>query len=457
MKIHFSGIGGSGVSAIAGFMAEAGHSISGSDRAFDANPAHPARQALITLGAAMYPQDGSGVAGDLDLLVTSTAVEPDNPELVRAHALGIRVVTRPEQLAELVSAHRTIAVAGTSGKSTVSGMLAYAMRELGLKPNFIGGGRVLQFQDGSHAGNFITGKSDTLVIEACESDGSIVHYAPEHTIVLNLDLDHHSIDETAAMFSTLLARTRGLKVINADDARLAAIAPADAVGFSIDAASRYQARDLVLRPFGSEFTVNGQRCRLSSPGRYNVQNALPVIALLSELGLDAKAIAASCESFLGIGRRFERHLDEGRYLVIDDYAHNPHKISALMAAARGVRESICYIFQPHGFAPTRLMKEGYIEEFASGLRPADHLVLLPIFYAGGTVARDISSDALAEGIKARGGSVEVIQSRDELIGRVGHAGKWDGYIVMGARDETLSLLAARIAQELKSRTPAVRR
>lgn len=447
MKIHFSGIGGSGVSAIAGFMSEAGHTVSGSDRAFDSHPDHPARLALIAQGAALYPQDGSGVVEGLDLLVISTAVEPDNPELVKARSLGIRVMTRPAYLAGLVAAHRTVAVAGTSGKSTVSGMLAYAMREAGLSPNFIGGGRVLQFQDASHAGNFITGGSDALVIEACESDGSIVHYAPEHTIILNLDDDHHGIDETAAMFRTLLSRTRGFKIINADDARLTAIAPPDAIGFSMDALSRYQARDLVLRPFGSEFTVNGQRYRLSIPGRYNVQNALSVIAMLSELGISGAAIAAACERFSGIGRRFEVHLNEGRFLVIDDYAHNPHKIASMMAAAREVRDSICYIFQPHGFAPTRQMREGYIEAFSSVLRPADHLMLLPIFYAGGTVARDISSDVLAEGIRSRGGSVEVVSTRDELIGRVG---KWDGYIVMGARDETLSQLAARIARALET-------
>ena len=447
MNIHFSGIGGSGVSAIAGFMAERGHEVSGSDRAFESNPEHPARRALLALGAALYPQDGSGITGGLDLLVISTAVEQDNPELLKAQALGITVMTRPEHLASLVSAHRTIAVAGTSGKSTVSGMLAYAMRELGLGPNFIGGGRVIQFQDASHAGNYLAGTSDALVIEACESDGSIVGYAPEHTIILNLDLDHHAIAETASMFRALIQRTSALKVVNADDPNLSPVTPPDAVGFSIDAPSKYQARDIALRPFSSEFTVNGQPYRLSIPGRYNVMNALSVIALLTEFGMDTTRIASACEGFRGIGRRFEVHLDQGRHLVIDDYAHNPHKISALMGAAAEVRQSICYIFQPHGYAPTRLMREGYIEAFAAGLRPSDHLMLLPIYYAGGTVARDISSDALADGISARGGSVEVVATRDELLNRIG---KWDGYIVLGARDETLSLLASRIADKLKS-------
>lgn len=443
MNVHFSGIGGSGVSAIAGFMAKQGHRVSGSDRAFESHPSHPARIALLALGVTLYPQDGSAITAELDMLVTSTAVEADNPELVKAHALGIPVLTRPEHLCELVAQHQTIAVSGTSGKSTTSGLLAYAMRHLGLEPNFIGGGRVARFRDETHAGNFITGSSNTLVIEACESDGSIIHYQPRHTIVLNLDLDHHGIEETSAMFSALIAHTSGLVVINADDARLTPVTPKEAIGFSINATSKYQARDIALGPFGSEFTVGGQRYRLGIPGSYNILNALSAIALLCELGHSAAAIAGALAGFTGIGRRFEIHLNDGRHLVLDDYAHNPHKIAALMEAARRACKSVCYIFQPHGYAPTRLMKQGYIETFAHGLRPQDHLLLLPIFYAGGTVARDISSDDLAAGIPG----AELVPSRDELINMTG---KWDGYIVMGARDETLSDLAARIAVKLKA-------
>lgn len=447
MKIHFAGIGGSGVSAIAGFMAEKGHTISGSDRAFETNPGHPVIKSLIGLGITLYPQDGSGIKAGLDLLVTSTAVEPDNPELIAAKSLGIPVMTRPEQLAGLVSTYKTIAVSGTSGKSTTSGLLAYVMRSLGLWPNFIGGGRVRQFGDATHAGNYIAGPSEMLVIEACESDGSIVNYKPEHTIVLNLDLDHHGIGETALMFSALLNNTRGLKVMNADDPHLLPIIPPDALRFSIQTPSEYQALDITLHALGSEFTVNGQRYRLHQPGLYNVMNALGVIALLSALDIPAREIARAMEGFRGIARRFEIYLDEGRYLVLDDYAHNPHKIGSLMQAAQTARAGICYIFQPHGFGPTRLMKDGYIEAFARHLRPSDHLILLPIFYAGGTVARDISSQDLAEGISRAGGSVEVISNRPDVLKAIG---KWDGYIVMGARDETLSDLARAIADALKA-------
>ena len=157
------------------------------------------------------------------------------------------------------------------------------------------------------------------------------------------------------------------------------------------------------------------------------------------------AIAAVLPEFNGIERRFDIHRNDGRYLVIDDYAHNPHKIQSLIGAVKKISDKVCYIFQPHGYGPTRLMKEGYIETFAKGLRSSDHLVLLPIYYAGGTAARDISSKDLAGGVAASGRSVEVIAHRFEVLNK---AGLWDTYVVLGARDDTLSELAEQIARDL---------
>jgi UDP-N-acetylmuramate--alanine ligase len=193
VKIFFSGIGGSGVSAIAGFMADKGHTVCGTDRLFDRDPGSRLCRLLKSKGIVVVPQDGSGLDSSFDAAVFSTAVEKDNPDFVRAERLGITIRTRPEYLAEIVSGFRTVAVAGTSGKSTVSGMLAFLMSRLGMGPNFIGGGRVQQFRIPDNPGNWIAGDSDMLVIEACESDGTIVHYRPAYTIISNLDLDHHSI------------------------------------------------------------------------------------------------------------------------------------------------------------------------------------------------------------------------------------------------------------------------
>lgn len=451
LKIFFSGIGGSGVSAIAGFMADKGHTIVGSDRAFDKNPNHPVYGLLKSKGVNIVSQDGSGIDSSFDFAVFSTAVEHDQPEFLKAKSLGIPIKTRPEYLAEIVLGFKTIAVAGTSGKSTTSGMLAFLMQRLGLKPNFIGGGRVKQFKTKSNPGNSITGDSNLLIIEACESDGTIVNYKPEHSIILNLDLDHHSVEKTAGMFENLIKNTAGRVIVNADDNNLRSLeskfrnqeSKEQLITFSIDNSSKYMATAIDYKPFSTDFSLYGTKFSLSLPGKYNLYNALSCIAILSEIGVPIKDIADVLHEFKGIERRFDIHLNDKKHLVIDDYAHNPHKISSLMQTISNIKKEVCYIFQPHGFAPTKMMKNEYIEVFIKNLRDSDHLILLPIFYAGGTVARDISSHDLANGIKAKGKSVEVVDNRRVILERLG---KWNNYVIFGARDETLSDFAKEIAK-----------
>lgn len=444
-KIFFSGIGGSGVSAIAGFVAGSGIGITGSDRAFDLNPTHPAYKALLKAGINIVPQDGKGIDSSFDLAVFSTAVEHDNPEMLCAKNIGVKTKTRPEFLSEIVSEFSTIAVAGTSGKSTTAGMIAFVLQYLGFNPNFIGGGRVKQFKTESSSGNYLTGTSDTLVIEACESDGSIVNYRPEHTLLLNLDLDHHSISETAAMFDALCMNTKKNIVVNSDDANLKPFLKDCAVTFSLNNTAHFKATNIEVEPLSTTFMANGVKIRLRLPGIYNLYNAMACMAMLGSLGIEIRSIAAAISEFVGIERRFDIWLNDGRRLVIDDYAHNPHKIKHLMDTVKKTRESICFIFQPHGFGPTRMMKDEYINVFASQLRSTDSLVVLPIYYAGGTASKDISSEDLAQGVSATGKSAEVL-GRDEVL--QGHE-RYDSYVVFGARDETLSDFAKEIAARIK--------
>jgi UDP-N-acetylmuramate--alanine ligase len=445
LKIFFSGIGGSGVSAIAGFMADKGHTIFGSDRTFDKDPVNQLKKIFQSIGITILPQDGKGLDDSFDLAVFSTAVEPDHPEALKARSLGIPVKTRPEYLAEITDSFSTIAVAGTSGKSTTSGLLAFLMKKLGLEPNFLGGGRVKQFKSFLNPGNFLTGNSDHLVIEACESDGTIVNYTPQHSIILNLDLDHHTIDKTAQMFQTLMKNTKGKIFVNADDSNLKGITRKNAITFSIHNPSHYKAEGITYHPFSTDFSVHGTGFSLSIPGEYNLYNALSCIAFLSEIGISRGDIASVFPDFQGIERRFDIHLNDGQRLVIDDYAHNPHKISSFMKTMKNQREKICYIFQPHGFGPTRLMKKEYIKAFEENLRDTDHLMLLPIYYVGGTASKDISSNDLADEISACGKSVEVVQKREDILQRVHD---YKTYVVFGARDETLSDLAKEIAGAL---------
>lgn len=450
MKIFFSGIGGSGVSALASFMAEKGHEVCGSDRSFDLDKSHPAYAPLIAKGVKIVPQDGSGIDASFDLVVFSTAVEKDLPEPRRAAELKLAVQTRPEFLAGLVASHKTFAVAGTSGKSTSSGLLAFMMRELGLAPNFVGGGRVSQFKEHGGLGNSAAGDSDLLVVEACESDGSIVSYKPEFSLLLNLELDHHSVEKTALMFRTLAKNTAKKMILNADDTNLRGLAIPNVATFGLDSASAdYHAENVQAKPLSSEFFLRGVRFQVNMPGRYNVYNALACLATLSEFGVPLEKCVKPLETFRGVDRRFDVYLNNAQSFVMDDYAHNPHKIESMMGMASQIKDEICYIYQPHGFAPTRMMKQEYIEAFAKGLRASDRLILLPIFYVGGTVAKDISSDDLARGVTALGKKASV-GSREDILAKA-RAG--ENYVVFGARDESLADFAQSIARKIEGRAP----
>jgi UDP-N-acetylmuramate--alanine ligase len=445
-KIFFSGIGGSGMSAIACFMADRGNVIVGSDRSFDSNPDNPICRILKEKGITIVPQDGSGIDHSFDFAVFSTAVEDDQPEAKKARKTGIPVKTRPEYLCEIIETYRTIAIGGTSGKSTTAGMLAFLMKRLGMEPNFIGGGRVKQFKREDNPGNSLAGKSDLLIVEACESDGSLVHYHPSFSLIGNLSLDHNTVEKTAEMFEILGRNTKEKVIMNADDRNLSRCNFKKPVRFSIDYESVYRATAIDYKPFSTTFSLKDVQFQLSLPGKYNLYNALACIAFLSEKGTKLKAIAEILPDFTGIERRFEVHLNDGKHLVIDDYAHNPHKIASLMDAAKRISKKICYIFQPHGYGPTRLMKEGYIATFIQNIRKGDHLFLLPVYYAGGTSLKDISSEDLSREIASAGKSSLVLQERSALFDRLK---EWKTYIVFGARDESLSDFARAIADRLR--------
>ncbi len=426
-------------------MADKGHNVFGSDRLFDNNAGHPLKSFFLSRGINVVPQDGSGLDSSFSIAVFSTAVEHGQPELIKARNTGLLIKRRPEFLSEIASSFKTIAVTGTSGKSTTSGLLAYLLRESGLDPNFIGGGRVKQFITPVNSGNYLSGDSKLLIIEACESDGSIVNYRPEHSIILNLKLDHHPVEKTAEWFETLISNTAEKVILNADDDNLMRIGRKDLVTFSIDRESDYRAELVEYKPFSTEFSLCNRRFTISLPGRHNLYNAVSSIAFLTETGIPSDRIADALPRFRGIERRFDVYLDDGDSLVIDDYAHNPHKISFLMETVKRLKESICYIFQPHGFGPTRLMKDEYISVFKDNLRDSDHLILLPIYYSGGTTTMDISSNDLAKGISSGGKSVEVIESRINIKERLGD---FKAYVVFGARDETLAGFAKDIATML---------
>ncbi|WP_257308223.1 L,D-transpeptidase family protein [Geothrix fuzhouensis] len=450
-RLHFAGVAGSGMSALAQFAAMKGSRASGSDRSFDRGQRPEARAQLEALGVVILPQDGSGLEGDCAALVVSTAVEDEVPDVAGARRLGVPVLHRSELLAHFVSRYRTVAVTGTSGKSTTVAMVFEILRGAGLDPSVITGGELVALQREGHWGNAWAGVSDFLVIEADESDGSVVRYHPAVGVLLNLQKDHKEMDLVAEMFRTFRAQAREAVVVG-EAGNLAEFA-AGATLFGFNAGADPRAEDLKLAADGSTFSVRGVRFRLPMPGRHNVENALAAIAACATLGVPMAAMVAPLAGFQGVARRFQVLGVRRGVTVVDDFGHNPAKVSAsiraahLRTAATGGR--VLAVFQPHGFGPLKFLRAEFVEAFAAELAPLDRLWFLDVFYAGGTAAMDISSADVIGDIATRGVAAEWAPSRECLVERLAAEAKaGDLILVMGARDPSLTDLTRAILEAL---------
>ena len=446
-RFHYAGLAGSGMSALAQFQAMSGGRASGSDRSFDRGERATERAQLERLGIAVMPQDGRGITDDCAALVVSTAVEESVPDLAAARARGVPIVHRSELLAYFVASRRSVAVTGTSGKSTVTAMIFEMLRGAGREPSVITGGDLVLLQSRGLWGNAWVGGSDLLVVEADESDGSVTRYRPEIGVALNLQRDHKEMSEILAMFATFRSQVRG-RFVCGEDPRLIALG-ANPVVFGLGAHAEVRASKVALEADGSSFEALGTRFQLPVPGRHNVENALAAIAACRELGLAPAEMAPPLSGFKGVGRRFQSMGSARGIEVVDDFAHNPVKIEAALETAHRRAKRVLAIFQPHGYGPTRFLRADFVKSFASVLGPADRLWLLEIFYSGGTADRDFSAADIAAEIAAGGRVAEFAASRDALVGRVkAEAREGDLVLVMGARDPSLTELARRILLEL---------
>jgi UDP-N-acetylmuramate--alanine ligase len=362
-RVHFVGVYGAGMSALAQFHAMGGGEATGSDRFLDRGQASEIRERLERAGVGLFAQDGSGITGKTDAVVASTAIEPDNPELAAAERFGVAVEHRADWLARIVREHRTFAVAGTSGKSTVAAMLYSILRDAGRSPSVITGAGLHALEAEGWLGNAMRGESDLLVIEADESDGTLPKYEAAVGVLLNLGKDHKEIEELERIFSAFRERSRSF-VVNADEENLARWTEgASTFGFERGA---LRGENLELRPASSRFSVEGTAFELSLPGRYNASNALAAVCAAKEAGVSFPEAAKALASYRGIARRYDVLGESGGVRVVDDYAHNPDKIRAVLAAARRQANGggLRVVFQPHGFGPTRFLKNDLIEAFA---------------------------------------------------------------------------------------------
>ena len=435
------------MSALAQYYAALGGRASGSDRAFDLGQRRRIREHLEAAGVEITTQDGCGFGPGCLAVVVSTAIEADIPDVAAAREMGVPILHRSELLARFVERKRTIAVTGTSGKSTVTAMIFEILRACGRDPSVLTGGPLALLEAEGLLGNAWFGDAGPLVIEADESDGSLVRYSPWASVILNLQRDHKEPEEVGEMFRSLKAQTSGPLLLGEDPA-LDFLA-SGATRFGIDPGTDLHAEDIVLESEGSAFRVEGTRFFLPAPGLYNVRNALAAIAACRETGLEIPRMADPLGEFRGVARRFQTVGQARGVTVIDDFAHNPEKIRAAISAAHLRDARLLIVFQPHGFGPTRFLKNDLIAAFRDSLRRDDMLWLTEIYYAGGTVVRDISSADLVKPLSAGGCDAHVVPDREDLPALIAsQARDGDVVLVMGARDPSLTTLCRRILEVL---------
>ena len=446
-RFHYAGLAGSGMSALAQFQAMMGGRVSGSDRAFDRGERAKLRTQLERLGIEIMRQDGSGVTDDCAALIVSTAVEEKVADFAAARAKNIPIVHRSELLAHFVASYRTVAVSGTSGKSTVTAMVFEILESAGRDPSVITGGDLRLLQARGLPGNAFAGGSDLLVVEADESDGSLVRYAPAVGVILNLQRDHKEMEEVAAMFAVLRARSREALVVGEDE-NLDPLA-GSALRFGFGPRAGIRGVNVELTPSGSSFTVDDVAFALPVPGRHNVANALAAIAAARTLDVPLADMVGPLSCFQGVGRRFQTVGAARGVTVIDDFAHNADKIAAALATAKLNASRVLAVYQPHGYGPTRFLRRDFVDTFTRELRPGDRLWMLEVFYAGGTASRDFSAADIVEEIAENGVKAEFAPSRAWLAARIAEEARaGDVVLVMGARDPSLTDFAREIVAEL---------
>ena len=459
--VFFSGIGGSGMLPLASIVRASGARVAGSDRSLDAGRTTAKFDYLRSLGIQLFPQDGSGLVEGMTL-VTSAAVEDNVPDVVRARELGLELQTRPQFLAGLLNAaQRSVAIGGTSGKSTVTGMIGWILHACHRQPTVMNGAVMKNFATPSAPfASALVGDPELFVSEVDESDGSIALYRPEVAVLTNISLDHKEMAELRSLFGGFLASAKKA-VVNLDDPEARILGESSVmdklVGYGFDSpGAAFQGKSYEPRPDGCRFALEalGERfdVELAVPGRHNASNALAAIAAAHGLGVRLEDAVAALGRFEGLKRRLETVGSAADVTVIDDFAHNPDKIDATLATLHDSPGRLLVMFQPHGFGPIVKMGEQLADSFARGLGPEDRLFLPDPVYQGGTTDKSRGSDWLAAAISELGGKAEHLASR-EAIGAalVAEARDGDRILIMGARDDTLSEFARELVDRLAAR------
>lgn len=417
-RVHLVAIGGAGMSAIATVLVGRGHRVTGSDAVASATTAR-----LVGLGVDVSIGHAADHVGDAELLVVSSAVADDNAEVVAARQRGVPVLGRRALLDALAATTPLVSISGTHGKTTTTSMTAVALRGAGLDPSFIIGAEVPALGCAAHAG-----ADPVLVLEADESDASFLAAPRRAALVTNVEADHLEFwggwEQLLDGFDRFLAGTDGPRVVCADDATARALGDRHgAVSYGCSPDATYRIVDLRCDPTGSSFTLSGPTdsvdVGLAMPGEHNALDAAGAVVLCAELGHDVRAAAAGLAGFRGAARRFDRRGSRGGVDLVDDYAHLPTEVRAVLSAGRaGGWERVVAVFQPHRYSRT----EALWSDFADAFDDADVLVLTGIYPAGEAPRPGVSAELLRDAIRARTPGLELRwcptldEVADELVG-----------------------------------------
>jgi UDP-N-acetylmuramate--alanine ligase len=420
-RIHFIGIGGVGMNGLAQLAIRSGYKVSGSDRAY-----HPESEPFRTLeqwGIQIFPQDASGISEKTNQVVFSTAIESDNHDLLAAKKHQIPLLHRADFLKQLVGSAPLIAVAGTAGKTTTTGILAWIFEQLGMDPSVYNGAGILNWKRDGNLGNIRKGDGSYWIIEADESDRSFLKFHPEHALITNISKDHYELEELYNLFGSFEKQVHRF-IIRGDDEKPEITSP-------------------------SSFLFQGIEFQISMLGKHNLENAFCAVRLCDKLGMDLERVREALLQFKGIERRLEWVGEVNGIQIIDDYAHNAAKIFAAITAVAQENRRVHVFWRPHGFAPLSNGLNDLLETFKKA--PATSIHILPVYYAGGSVTRTVSSADFVNRLQSAGLPATLVPDYPALKEQLQQkARSGDCILGMGARDPELPRFSQQLLQTWKT-------
>ena len=453
-KIHLVGIGGAGMIGIARVLLKKGYKISGSD-VVDSNDLKKLRKE----GAKVFIGHKKDNIKDADLLVVSSAIDKNNPELLQANKKSITVIPRAEMLASIMIGYESIAIAGSHGKTTTTSMIAKIISKAGLSPTYVVGGKVLSTDENSDLG-----EGKYIVVEADESDGTFTHLQPDVAVLTNIDDDHlvhynnifDNLLDSFVMFAENIP-FYGYLVINGDDVNIKKISKKISraqIKFGQSIGCDYQITKISSSKGKQSFEIfdrknnKNHKFKINLPGKHNVFNAAGAIAVSMEEGIPLEAIKSGIQKFSGVGRRYEKHdlhINERKVTLIDDYGHHPLEIESNINAYKEEypNKKVCMIFQPHRFSRTAQL----FNDFIKVLKKTDSLILLDIYSASEKPIKGIHSRTIAETLKQEGhNDVTYANNHSEVINLINNKNKtFDIIVTQGAGSISL------VCKSLKSK------